>query len=316
MPALPAVSMNRDQDQPALVAVAHGSRDPRSTATISGLVDEVRRVRPELDVRLSFLDLSSPRLPDVLAAVAAEHRHVVVVPLLLGNAFHARVDLPGAVARAARRHPWLRLTIAGVLGGDLRLADVALRRLAEVAGPLNAPDLGVVLAATGSSHAIANAGIERLASTWAKRHRWHGGLAAFATAVSPSVPEAIHRLRAQKAERIAVAGWFLAPGLLSHRVTQAALATDPTVRIAAPLGADVSVAEVIVDRYLAACARRRKAGIHSCTLVSRCPSPGCSWASAWASPAWAAVRCSPRCSCCSSGSSRSPRSPVICSPRW
>src|SRR5262249_55391738 len=133
MAALPAVSVNRDQDQPALVTVAHGSQDPRSAVTISGLVDEVRRQRPDLDVRLCFLHPSAPRLPDVLAAVAAEHRHAVVVPLLLGNAFHARVDLPGVVGRAARRHPWLRLTIAGVLGGDPRLADAALRRLAEVA---------------------------------------------------------------------------------------------------------------------------------------------------------------------------------------
>ena len=86
---------------PALVAVAHGSRDPRSAATVAALVDEVRRQRPELDVRLSFLDLSAPRLPDVLDAVAAEgHRRAVVVPLLLGHAFHASVDVPGAVTSA------------------------------------------------------------------------------------------------------------------------------------------------------------------------------------------------------------------------
>src|SRR5882757_11237984 len=79
-----------DPDRPVLVAVAHGSRDPRSAATIAALVEQVRVQRPDLDVRLSFLDLSTPRLPDVLAAVAADgYRQAVVVPLLLGNAFHA-----------------------------------------------------------------------------------------------------------------------------------------------------------------------------------------------------------------------------------
>jgi sirohydrochlorin ferrochelatase len=253
MPVLPSMSTDRGRDRPALVGVAHGSRDPRSAATISQLVEEVRRQRPDVDVRLSFLDLSAPRLPDVLAAVASDgHRHAVVVPLLLGNAFHARVDVPGAVARAGRQHPRLRLTVTGVLGGDPRLADLALRRLAEVTDPLDAPGLGVVLAATGSSRACANASVDRLASTWVGHHRWHGGFAAFATAAAPSVPEAIRRLRACGAARIAIASWFLAPGLLPLRVAQAALATDPTARIAAPLGADASVAEVIVDRYLAA----------------------------------------------------------------
>ena len=33
---------------PALVALAHGSRDPRSATTIKALVDEVRRLRPDV----------------------------------------------------------------------------------------------------------------------------------------------------------------------------------------------------------------------------------------------------------------------------
>jgi sirohydrochlorin ferrochelatase len=239
-------------DAPALVAVAHGSRDPRSAATISALVEQVRRQRPDLDVRVSFLGLSTPSLPDVLAAVAADgHRRAVVVPLLLGNAFHARIDVPGMVDRAARRHPRLRLSVAEVLGADPRLVDTALRRLAEAGSPPDDPDLGVVLAATGSSRPSANATVRRLAAACAARHSWRAGVAAFATAVSPSVPEAIGELRALGARRIAVAGWFLAPGLLPTRVRNAAVATDPAVRIAAPLGADSLVAEVVVDRYLA-----------------------------------------------------------------
>lgn len=246
--------------EPALVAVAHGSRDPRSAATISALVEQVRRQRPGLDVRLSFLGLNTPRLPDALAAVAADgHRDAVVVPLLLGDAFHARVDVPDAVSRAARRHPGLRPRVAELLGHDPRLADVALRRLGEVAGPLDDPELGVVLAAIGSSHPAANAAVERLASAMASRHRWHGAIAAFATAVSPGVSEAIERLRADGAGRVAVASWFLAPGLLPSRVLRASLAADPAIPVADPLGAHAAVAEVIVDRYRRALAPNAEA---------------------------------------------------------
>jgi sirohydrochlorin ferrochelatase len=242
-----------DSDRPALVAVAHGSRDPRSAATVFALVEGVRRARPELDVRLSFLDLNTPRLADVLASVAEdEHRHAVVVPLLLGEAFHARVDLPGEVAMATSRHPGLALAVADVLGGDQRLTEAALHRLASVAGRLDAPDLGVVLAATGSSHDAANMVIHRLADELAGRCGWHGCVAAFATSVSPSVPEAIAALRRSGAGRIAVASWFLAPGLLPKRVQRAALAADPAVVLAEPLGAHPSVAGVVISRYEAA----------------------------------------------------------------
>lgn len=250
---------------PVLVAVAHGSRDPRSAAAVAALADEVRRQHPELDVRASFLDHSAPRLPDVLAAVAAEgHRRAIVVPLLLGHAFHARVDVPSEVAEAARRHPRLDIATAEVLGGvGTRAADgpasgspgengletAALDRLAAVAGPLRDPGLGVALAAIGSSDAAANGLVEGVADGWAARFGWAAALAAFATTVGPSVAEAVATLRARGARRIAVAQWILAPGLLPDRIVEAARGAGPDVRICSPLAAHPAVAALIAERY-------------------------------------------------------------------
>jgi sirohydrochlorin ferrochelatase len=235
---------------PALVAVAHGSRDPRSAATVAALVDEVRRQRPGLDVRLSFLDLSAPRLPDVLDGVAADgHRRAVVVPLLLGHAFHASVDVPGAVRTAAGRLPGLDITISPVLGGHDGLSSAALRRLAAVAGPLHDPGLGVVLAAIGSSHAPANTAVAEVVDGWTCRFGWHGGSAAFATTVSPTVPDAVADLRSRGARRVAVAQWILAPGLLPDRIVRDATAAGAPV--ADPLGPDPDVARAVLARYAA-----------------------------------------------------------------
>jgi sirohydrochlorin ferrochelatase len=72
--------------------------------------------------------------------------------------------------------------------------------------------------------------------------------AAFASAASPDVPAAVAALRASGARRIAVASWFLAPGRLPDRV--AALA-GPDAVVAAPLGPDPALAELVVARYLA-----------------------------------------------------------------
>jgi sirohydrochlorin ferrochelatase len=259
---------------PALVAVAHGSRDPRSAATLAALIDEVRRQRPELDVRLSFLDLSAPRLPDVLDAVAADgHRRAMVVPLLLGHAFHASVDVPGAVTTAAARLPGLDITISPVLGGHDGLSTAALRRLAAalmadpasrsaVAGPLlHDPGLGVVLAAIGSSHAPANAAVADIVAGWTRRFGWHGGSAAFATTTSPTVTDAVAALRDSGARRVAVAQWILAPGLLPDRIVRDATAAGAPVATA--LGADPGVVRAVLDRYYDAAAdsaQRRAAG--------------------------------------------------------
>jgi sirohydrochlorin ferrochelatase len=237
---------------PPLVAVAHGSRDPRSAATIAALVAVVRAQAPSVDVRTAFLDLSAPRLADVLTAVhRAGHRDVVVVPLLLGKAFHARVDVPALVAEATARLPRLSVSVAAVLGPDPRLPALALRRLADAGASAGDPSLGVVLAAAGSSHAPANHAVSAVASSW-ESLGWAGVRAAYASAAAPDVSAAAAELRARGARRIAVASWFLAPGRLPDRVTAQALDADPAALVARPLGPDPALASLILDRYAAA----------------------------------------------------------------
>ncbi|MCT2586741.1 sirohydrochlorin chelatase [Actinophytocola gossypii] len=227
---------------PPLVAVAHGSRDPRSAATITELVAVVRALDPALDVRTAFLDLSAPRLPDVLTALHGEgHRDVVVVPLLLGEAFHARVDLPSMVAEASARLPRLSVSVAGVLGPDPRLPALALRRLREAGAE---PGDGVILAGAGSSHPPANAAVAEVARQWSPLFR--GAVAAFASAAKPDVPAAAALLGGR---RLALGSWFLAPGRLPDRVIAQARAADPNAVIAEPLGADPALAELVLDRY-------------------------------------------------------------------
>ncbi|WP_410612021.1 sirohydrochlorin chelatase [Amycolatopsis sp. lyj-109] len=234
---------------PPLVAVAHGSRDPRSAATVRALVDVVRDRAPGLSVYESFLDLSAPIVSDVLRSLYADgHRTAVVVPLLLGSAFHARVDLPTLIDSVVADCPGFRVQVSDVLGADPALEAVALDRLA--AAP-NIGDRGVILSAVGSSNATANAVVASLASRWEERL----GVPvseAFASASQPNIPAAAAALRSRGARHLVVASWFLAPGLLPDRIARLAREADPRAFIAAPLADDPRVADVVVARYATA----------------------------------------------------------------
>ncbi|MGK8489428.1 sirohydrochlorin chelatase [Nocardia asiatica] len=234
---------------PALIAVAHGSRDPRSAATVAEVVGAVAAARPDLDVRTAFLDLTAPSVEQVVDAVAADgHTHAVVTPLLLGSAFHARVDLPGLLAAARARRPGLRLTQADVLGADAGLIG-ALRDRVLAASAGRAPAdrrVGVAVAAVGSSSAAANARTAEVATRLAARTGWCTEIC-FAT-TEPSLSVAISRLRARGADHVLVAPWFLAPGLLTDRLAHAA----PEAIHADVLGAHPALTEVVLDRYHAA----------------------------------------------------------------
>jgi sirohydrochlorin ferrochelatase len=236
-----------DIEQPALIAVAHGSRDPRSAATMFAVVEALVTARPELDVRLAFLDLSTPSVEQVVDAVAAQgYTAAVVVPLLLGSAFHARVDLPGILSAAQARHPHLSLTQADVLGTDPGLVTALFERVLATGADPHDTALGIAVAAVGSSSQQANQHTQRIGRLLAAGAAWRTEVC-FAT-TEPGLPRAISHLRGQGCARIVVAPWFLAPGLLTDRL----IATAPDLPHAAPIGAHHLVAEVIANRYTTA----------------------------------------------------------------
>lgn len=243
-----------------LIAVAHGSRDARSAQTVFAVAERIRARRPDLDVRVAFLDLTEPSVEAVIDDVASEGTEsAVVVPLLLGSAFHARVDLPGIVTAARSRHPRLRLVQSEVLGDDRRLVDALRERIVESGVTADDASVGVVLAAVGSSHAQANNRTRALADRVVRGTSWNGAVTGFATSRSPTAQQAVTQLRAAGSRTLVIAPWFLAPGLLLDRVrdsvTAAPMIDDDTVIVhASVLGDHPFVADVVSSRYDAALA--------------------------------------------------------------
>ncbi len=247
---------------PSLVAIAHGSRDPRAGATIAGLL-AVARDRAVahglagLEVRGAFLGHAPPAPLQVLTALAGQdggqdsgQRDVVVLPLLLTAAYHSGTDIPGLLAGATASLPGLRIRYGEPLGPHPRLVRALERRLAEAGqDPGDDPArTAVVLASAGSSHPAANAAIARIASGWQAARGWLAVRPAYASAASPAPAEAVADLLRGGARRVVVASYLLAPGLFADRIRDTSLAAGAAA-VSAPLGAADDVADVLLDRY-------------------------------------------------------------------
>lgn len=231
-----------------LVLTAHGSRDPRSATNTEAIAGHLRRVAPEFTVRVAFCEHSTPGLRDVLGEVRNADDDVMVVPFLLASAYHARVDIPGVIAQSGAA-----VQVAPTLGEDDRLVQVLGERLSAAGASRFDPELGVVVAAVGSSHAAANAQTARVAAPLSRGTRWAGVEVAFATQ-GPSVPEAVERLRERGATRLMIAPWFLAHGRITDGI--AAYAAAAGIPMAEPLGAHRLVAATVLDRVETALADR------------------------------------------------------------
>lgn len=223
---------------PSLVLTAHGSVDPRSAAVTHAVAGRIRRLRPWLDVRAAFLEKTGPSLADVLA----ESRDATVVPFLLADAYHARVDIPAVIDEVGR--PVQR---AEVLGEDPALLTVARLRLSEAGVSPYDDGLGVLVVAVGSSNAVANARTATVASALANGTRWAGSRIAFATGPYADLADGAAALRRSGAKRVVIMPWFLAHGRITDRVADFAAAED--ISMTQPLGSHNLVAATVLDRF-------------------------------------------------------------------
>ncbi|MET9463732.1 sirohydrochlorin chelatase [Streptomyces sp. NPDC006544] len=237
---------------PALLVVAHGSRDPRHAATVHALTRRVRALRPGLRVETAFLEFDGPAVDRAVASLYRSGvREVVALPLLLTRAFHAKSDVPAVLTAAASPLPDLSVRIADVLGPSPLLLANLERRLGEAGlTPADRATTGVVLASAGSSDPEAIAVIAETAREW--RHTgWCAVRPAFASAALPRTEDAVRALRAQGVRRVAVAPYVIAPGRLPDRIAAGAAAAGADV-VASVLGPSPELARLLLRRYEAA----------------------------------------------------------------
>ncbi|WP_078622305.1 CbiX/SirB N-terminal domain-containing protein [Streptomyces sp. NRRL S-244] len=231
--------------QPTLVAVAHGSRDPRALPAVLTLLDRIRELRPRLDVRLGHIEPNRPLLGETLRGATGA---AVLVPLLLGRGHHVKRGLPAAAARAAH----LDTRVAAPLGPHPLLVEALYERLLE-AGRAPGAGTAVVLAAAGSRDPDSAADTRRTAALLSERLGGAAVVPAYASssAAAPTVPDAVRALTARGHHRIAVASYFTAPGRFATQC--AAAAPGPA---AAPLGDHPALARLVLQRYDEALARQ------------------------------------------------------------
>jgi len=245
-----------------LLIVGHGTRDAGGVTEFTAFVQRLgtrlgtqQGTQPGIDVAGGFIELSRPPLADgVTRLVAAGHRHLVVVPLVLVAAGHGKGDIPAAMAREQARHPGLTYSYGRSLWPHPTLLEMATDRV-DVALD-GAPRAGttVVLVGRGSTDPDANAEVVKTARLLWDGRGYDDVQTAFISLARPSVPEAMERARLLGARRIVVAPYFLFSGVLPDRVGLqarefAAERPDIDVRVAGLLGDCDELADVVTERY-------------------------------------------------------------------
>lgn len=242
---------------PPLVVVGHGTRSKSGVTDFGRLLERIGNglAGDDVDVAGGFIELSPPPLTEAVGRlVAAGHRHLVAVPLLLVAAGHGKGDIPGAMAREQVRHPGLTYAYGRPLGPHPALLSIIEARVDVALAGTPRDGTVIVLVGRGSSDPDANAEVIKVARLLWEGRGYSGVETAFVSLALPSVRGGLERARLLGARRIVVAPYLLFPGVLPDRITDqvaryATAHADLDVRVAGLLGDCDELACLVIERY-------------------------------------------------------------------
>lgn len=182
-----------------IVIVGHGTANRTGAAETAAVAEQVARLVPGTPVELGFLEVIEPSIDTVVGRLADRGcRELLVVPILLFAAGHAKRDVPAAVAEAALRRG-LAVRQAAPLGLHPAIVRLVRRRYCETVAGLPSLPAGEALLVVGRGASDPTAGPQ----LWALVRRCFAGMSRVATqpvrvgfvaAARPTLDEAIAAL--------------------------------------------------------------------------------------------------------------------------
>jgi sirohydrochlorin cobaltochelatase len=243
--------MNQLPPGAGLLLIGHGTRSDVGTRQFLQLADHFARQIAPMPLETAFLEIQQPTVAESLGRLlAAGIEKLLVMPLLLLEAGHAKRDIPSAVTSALQSFgrpdlPWAQTAPLGLHRAILALSQ---RRMVEARGSRE-PGAGkresaecLLLVGRGSLDESATAQMQEFANL---RQHQEGGLpteVAFLALARPLLEERLRQLPAANYKRVIVQPHLLFAGELAdslrQQVAAVGLAHPKTEWLVTPLLAD------------------------------------------------------------------------------
>lgn len=255
----------------AILLVGHGSRDPEGNRELKEFASEVAAKAPENTlVETCFLELTRPSIAEgVTACVDRGATRVVLVPIILFAAGHAKIDIPNAIDRAKARYPQVEFVYGRPIGVHEKVVQIMQTRLQEAQPVLVASQGGTAVAAPpapvtdeetavlvlgrGSSDPDANSDFFKMTRMlWEKLpYKWTES--SFIGVTQPSFPDGLERCLLLGAKKIIIMPYFLFTGVLIKRIDEmtaefAAAHPDIQVEVGGYFGFHPKLVELVLER--------------------------------------------------------------------
>jgi sirohydrochlorin cobaltochelatase len=258
------------EDHVGVLVVGHGTRDAAGIAEFHEVVRRLTDRQAPRPVEAGFLELAEPTIAAAVDRLLERGvRRMVVAPLVLFAAGHAKRDIPDAVAAAVGGAGDLTWTQTAPLGLHPQIIELSEWRYDEaVAGlpPVAPSDAMLIVVGRGSSDPQAVAETHELARRRAARRPLGRVVTAFTAMSEPLLENVLREAASLPFRQVIVQPHLLFAGELVERVrrrtTEIAESASEKVWHAAPhLGPHALVIDVLVSE-IAACEHEQRVSWH------------------------------------------------------
>ncbi len=209
-----------------VLLVGHGTRSEPGRRQCRALADEIAAGLDErvFAAELAYLEMASPTIDEGVARLLAQQvERLIVVPLLLFAAGHAKEDIPAAVrsALATAGLPNLPIVHAEPIGLQEAVIELAAIRFHETADDSIRPEQTcLLLIGRGSRDAEATADLRQLGELLHQRLGIGQTQVGFLAMAQPSAPDIIQAAATSNFPQIVVQPHLLFHGELLDRLEQ------------------------------------------------------------------------------------------------
>jgi len=209
-------------EQPAVLFVGHGSRDPEAVEEFYQLAEQFQARFPERLVETGFLEFKRPIIADAVQKLVDQGvTHIHAVPGMLMVGAHAKNDIPSEL-NALQQQFGVKIQYGAELGVNAKMLQAAEARILEAeqafGDDYDRKETLLVVIGRGASDADANSNISKISRFLEEGMDFGWAVTGYSGVTSPLVPECLQRAHGLGFKRVIVFPYFLFTGRLVKRI--------------------------------------------------------------------------------------------------
>jgi sirohydrochlorin ferrochelatase len=202
----------------AVLYICHGSRVKKACEQAISFIKKCMAQSPVSIQEYCFLELAAPTIEEAYErCVQRGATKIIVLPVLLLTAIHAKVDIPNELERIRKRFPNVEMVYGRPIGVHHHMVDILIERLHETREILS-NDSMVLLIGRGSTDPDVKRDLSQIAQMLKRKAGLSRVDTCYLTAAKPGLEEALLTANKSSYKKIFIIPYLLFTGILMNTI--------------------------------------------------------------------------------------------------